>query len=780
MRRGREISFPRARGVAVRVAPGACVVVFVLLGLSRIGFAQIAPDQETARDSETLKINSDSDAADDGGAEYSGEIIVTGDRRARLRSEATTRTEVISRREIVQSGATNAADALEHQPGVEIRRGLRGRFLRLQGLDPQYVLILVDGERVAGRIDNAIDLTRIKASEIERIEIVKGASSALYGSDAIGGVVNIITRQSGRSSPSETESQAEAEIGYGNGRQSQFGATGETHASGYASVNQELFSTAFTSGWTHSGGYDLTPFTKRDEYAVALTDLVPAAERDRLVRKQGTTGPEFTDANFGNRSTLRLTDQFHINAGGQYRRLDQTLIDTAAPRQLIDRHNQTDDGMISVSPVLYLAKDGALRASYNYSRYYDTLTQDQRGSDALDRMETTDERIQEGKIQADYEVFDGHFFTLGSDFVFDELISERIDNEYAFRQRLAFFAQDEWTILDGAQTWKVSPGVRYEYDSQFGAQTTPKFATRYDLNSQLVLRGSAGAGYRAPSFKDLFFDFQNPGVGYQVIGNPDLEPETSVSYNAGLEYDPVDWLALTFNAYYNRISNLIDFTSVPARGTSSELATFQTQNIRKAYTRGVEFQSDFRIDHAWSFGVGYTLTDSRDEDQGIPLEGRAKHRGLYYFSYDSEKLGLGLALRGSVYGPQAYRQPKIAYAALNSRGQITINGNAYVEAFTQGREVVLFEPNPEFPRQSYKYRNPYHILDFRGYKNLGENLELFFGIDNILDTYEPELNPERPRFFYAGLTMRYSAAARDPGDQWRDAFEQGLPLDQMR
>lgn len=751
-----------------RFAPtifAALVLVAANMLLFRDGFAQV-PDQAEPplvieeEDSGDFDESTDSEnAGQDAELDYSGEIVVTGDRRARRRSEATTRTEVISREDIVKSGAVNAADALEFQPGVEIRRGIRGRSLRLQGLDPQYVLILIDGERVTGVIDNAIDLTRIKAGEIERIEIVKGASSALYGSDAIGGVVNIITR-SARGGALGPPIEAEVELAHGNGRSEQFSAEGDTRASGFIGLNHEIISTAFTTGWTRSGGYDLTPFTDRDRIATQLTDFVSTEERDRLIRKQSTTAPEFTDVNVGNRSVLRITDSFHVRAGGHYRLLDQTLVDTAAPRQILDRSNLTDDGMVSVTPILYLAKDGAVRASYSYARFYDRLEVDQRQSEALDREETQDERVQEGKVQLDYEFFDDHFITVGSDFIFDELISERIDAEYAFRQRLAFFAQDEWTVLDGPREWRVSPGLRYEDDSLFGSQTTPKFATRFNATSDLVLRASVGAGFRAPSFKDLFFDFQNPGVGYQVIGNPDLEPERASSYNAGVEYDPTEWLALTLNLYYNRIDNLIDFTAVPNQG--GELATFQTQNIRKAFTRGIEFQVDFRINDFWSFGVGYTLTDSRDEDQGIPLEGRAKHRGLYYFNYEYAPWQLGISLRGSVYGPQSYRSPKIAYASLDGNGQILINSNAYLEAATQMREVVLFDPRPQFPRQGFAYRNPYHILDIRGYKMFGENYELFFGVDNVLDMYEAQLNPEQPRFFYGGIRLRYESEREKP------------------
>ncbi len=459
----------------------------LLLAISCITFglhAQNEDEPEFVIEDETGDAASSNDSGDanpeSAERDYSGEIIVTGDRRARRRSEAVTRTEVITRQDIVKSGANSAADVLEFTPGVEIRRGIRGRSIRLQGLDPQYVLILIDGERVVGRVDNAIALTRIKSGEIERIEIVKGASSALYGSDAIGGVVNIITRRA-KGGAFGPPVEAEAEIAHGNGRRSQFGEEGTTRASGYVGLNEQFLSTGFTVGWVRSGGYDLTPFTERDRQALQLTDIIPQADRDTITRKQATTGPAFTDINIGNRSVFRFTENFHVRAGGQYRFLDQTLVDAAVPRQLLDRRNQTDDGMFSVSPILYLANDGAFRASYGFARFYDRLDVDQRQSDAFDRAEIQDERIQEGKVQLDYEFFDDHFISLGSDFIFDELISRRISAGYGFRQRLGLFAQDEWTVLRGANEWRVSPGVRYEADSRFGSQTSPKFAARHGL-----------------------------------------------------------------------------------------------------------------------------------------------------------------------------------------------------------------------------------------------------------------------------------------------------------
>ena len=121
-------------------------------------------------------------------------LVVTGSRTEHSVDESPVSVEVISREDIEQTGGRNVADVLDGQIGVNVQHSFQGSTVQLQGLDSKYILVLVDGERIGGRISGAIDLSRLYIENIERIEIVKGASCALYGSDAIGGVINIITR----------------------------------------------------------------------------------------------------------------------------------------------------------------------------------------------------------------------------------------------------------------------------------------------------------------------------------------------------------------------------------------------------------------------------------------------------------------------------------------------------------------------------------------------------------------------------------------------------------
>lgn len=703
-------------------------------------------------------------------ATTSGEIVVTGDRRSRPKSESPTRTEVIDRRYIEESGATTAAEVLGHHAGIEVRSGIRGRSIFLLGLDPRHVLILVDGERVAGRTDGAFDMTRIKAAEIERIEIVKGPSSALYGSDALAGVINIIRRKV------QSPVVASAEMGHGSGRKYHFGSGGDSQASGSLALDGEKLSTSMVAGWRRSDGFDLTPFTARDAQALLLAPLLADLQTDPILLKQAGTSPGVSEVFVGNRATYRPSDSWLWKASGTYRHIQQDLLDGAPPRQLIDRSNETHDGSFAIGSEIKFGRTALLTTGYNYSRFLDVLSQDQRGAEDLDRTEVQDERVQEARLQWDYQIAGNQNLSVGSDFLFEELASPRLTEAYAFRQRPAVFAQHEWKLNLGLPVTLV-PGARYEYDSWFGAQAAPKLAGRIEPGAGVLVRFGGGVGFRAPSFKEMFFDFVNAGVGYRVIGNPELKPERSNGYTAGLEQTIGKSWFWSVDLFYNSVSNLIDFQRVSG-GPGEELAVYQPRNIRRALTGGGEALLEYSWSRQLVLGLGYGHTESRDLLREIPLEGRVRQRGLYSIRWTNAAKTVVLNLRGSVFGPQATWEPKVALYSINEQGQLVRDADAFNKALTERREVALFERDPLAPQQSVRYRNPHHNLDVSVTLRAWQRYELLLGVDNVLDDYEPSLNPQRPRFFYFAFRIRYEEGPRS--ERLRPRMEQGLPLPEPR
>ena len=677
-------------------------------------------------------------------------IVVTGDKRPRPVSESITRTEVVDRKQIEEQGSRNLSDILKSQPGIEVREGIRGQEIRMQGLDPEYVLILIDGNRVTGRIDGAIDLSRIKAEEIERIEIIKGPASALYGSEAMAGVINIITRRS------DSPFFAQAEMQYGSGRELHFGSGNESHASVALGTSQEKFSNMFIAGWHRSDGYDLNPETEQKKQARILGRFLPGFEDEEIPTTEDQTGSAFRDLNVSDRFRYSIEENWDVDGSLSYRYLDQEIVDFSPPRAVLDRRNETHDAQAAISTRYEWSYPTALSLHYSHARFLDTLNIDQRRSDDLDSEETQEDRTHEFRAQLDYGL-GNHVLTGGLEGLIEEYVSPRIEGSgYGYRQRTAGFLQDEWQPFDAL--FYVTPGVRFEHDSQFGSQALPRLSARWDPADKWTLRFGAGQGYRAPSFKDLYFAFQNPGVGYQVVGNPDLEPEKSNGYNASVDYAATEWLWLSASGFYNSITNLIDFRRLSDR--SDDLTTYQTVNISKAFTRGLETMAETRFQKVWVIGLGYTFTDTYDKVQEIPLEGRARHRGFYSLSY-SPATGFGFSIRGHIEGHQPFYYEKDALLTFQNR-RFELDTSVVLPALYQNREFTLIDLDPDTPDYGYYLANANHTLDIRVRYRFWEYYEAFAGVDNVFDHYDAELDSRRPRFIYAGIKMTINTAPGRP------------------
>lgn len=195
------------------------------------------------------------EAPDEAPEEASEVVVVTGTRTERALSDSVVTTDVVTQEQVLESGASDASEVLESIPGVVVTRSFRGAGVQMQGLDSQYVLILINGQRMIGRRDGVLDLSRIPAERIERIEIVKGAASALYGSDAIAGVINIITREPEHGLSSQTVAS--------------FGSRNTLDASETLGQRNDTFSTVVDLGWHMTDGYDWDPSDEQTDASAA-------------------------------------------------------------------------------------------------------------------------------------------------------------------------------------------------------------------------------------------------------------------------------------------------------------------------------------------------------------------------------------------------------------------------------------------------------------------------------------------------------------------------------
>lgn len=609
------------------------------------------------------------------------DVVVTGSRVETPAGRAAVATETIRREEIEQSGARDAAELLEERAGLQLSRSFRGTELWLRGMDPQYTLVLVDGDRVPGRVGGAIDLSRYGVENIERVEIVRGPSSALYGSDAIGGVVNLITRDS------ERDFEAEAMAAYG--------------------LNHVVDATARVAGRPDphlrlrldGGLHYAAPFRRGDDEA--------------------TTGSERLLWTVGGRADWRPSERHRLRLTADYLQLTLRGVDEGAGAALFDRTQLQEQLRASVEHTIR-GRDGlTLVTRFTYSQFREQYLSDQRGSQALDSYE--DNREHMGQITAllrfTAEALGSHTFTVGYETLHRALDSDRLV-EVGDRSRFALFAQDEWIPWEGGDaSLTVVPGVRFDLDTQFGDQLSPKLSLRFDPVAQLVLRASYGRGFRAPSFQQLLLRFENPTVGYVVQGNPELGAETSHGVDVGLEWEPIEALKLSAGFFRNDLEDMIAIVTVD--DPSATGSVFSYANLATAWTMGLESLATLRVDDTLGLIAGYTLTETWDGEQERRLEGRARHR-------------VTLAAR------LAYEPWEISFVA---RGALMLDRVFYVDEDGDGLEEEIFG-------------EPVAQVDLRLAKRFTRHLELFVGVDNLLDAGDT-FTALRPFTVYGGARGRY-------------------------
>lgn len=543
-------------------------------------------------------------------------VVVTGSRTERTLGEAPVATEVISREEIAESGARDVAELLEERPGVLIDRSFAGAGPELQGLPADYTLILVDGVRQPGRVNGVIDLSRFALDDVERIEIVRGAGSALYGSDAIAGVINIITR--GVKRPLELSGQASL----GPRRQIDLGAS--------AGVKSGAWSTRLSGGRHSAAAFDLDP-----------SDIA-------------TTQAAFQQYDIADRSEYAPSRNFKLTASADYTRRSRQGIDLSGGGAVFDRDNLTQTANVWVKPELQLGQGTRLGVRASYGVFHDEFSLDQRGSAALDEDQHTRENIGQIGAQLDALLGKSQLLTAGSEGSYETLDTERLNGKRGERTRLGLYLQDEWTLSE-APLFVLLPGVRVDIDSQFGATPTPRIAARFDPVRELTLRATYGWGYKAPDFRELYLLFENPSVGYLVEGNTDLKPERSRNVNASIEYRPHRSVWLSFHGFYNSLQDRIDTVLAPSTDVGPQ--RFRYGNVNSALTRGLTASLSVSPLTGLRLEFSYDYTDARAKSDGNePLFGVPTERATASLRYREPSIGFETLWRASFVGSRPFYQ----------------------------------------------------------------------------------------------------------------------------
>jgi outer membrane receptor for ferrienterochelin and colicins len=597
-------------------------------------------------------------------------IVVTGTRTETPREASPVTTEIIDRKRLEESGTQTAAEALALRPGLWIERGVAGTSgVTMQGLGPQYSLVLVDGARQIGRTDGTLDLDRFATDDLEQIEIVRGPSSVLYGSDALGGVVNLVTRMPKDGVAVAALGRLDGRLGY--------------EARGRLAIGQPGYGGSLTVG-------------HRDASAIV----------DDRSADGATLFDAYGDTHVATKAIVRR-DAWRGDAAADYHRRDLRGVNATATGAVLDRRNVVETAS-SRAGMRWTGEATAVQLELAASVYRDQYVADQRMSDVLDQYQLTDENLVEARAQVAQQLTARHRGLVGGEVLREALDSDRL-SEPGDRMRAALFAQDEWRVTDDAL---VVPAARLDVDTQFGTHATPRLATRWQLTDTLVLRGSVGMGYRAPSFKEMLLLFSNPGAGYLVAGNPALEPETSISVQAGAEWQPTKWLWIGVDVHANRLRDMIAVIAQPT--AEGEPLMFSYDNIGRARTYGGEGYAIATSGRA-AIELGYALSRTRDLDLARPLEGIPQHRFTATARWRDKADGF----------------------------------DAFVAAVLTGHRPLYLSEDPLRATLT-----PRRIeVRARAGKRFRAGFGGFLGIDNALDSGDADLDRVYPRTVYAGVEV---------------------------
>jgi outer membrane receptor for ferrienterochelin and colicins len=553
------------------------------------------------------------------------QTVVTGTRTEQRLEDAVVPTEVITRAQIEAIGAKNLEQLLLQQPGVEIEYSFRGAAVSLQGLGPEYVLVLVDGERQTGRVGDVLDLTRYSLRDVERIEIVKGPAAALYGSDAIAGVINLITRRPMQ----KREVDGRAQGGFTNAPGQDVKAD-LLDARANAGTRLGWFEGHVGGGYQTAGPYDLDP------------------------RDVATSGAGYSRWDVDGKLAASLGEWLRVSAKADYLRRDLAAVDLAPSGAVVDRRERSEQFDASLRVDAKPLEHTHLALWGHTGLFRDQLQQDQRGAAFLDSYSASLDRIYSVDAQLDQQ-FDAHAITAGAQFLKESLFSSRL-YQLGERYRVGVFVQDEWDApeLGKGLKVKVLPGVRVDVDSQFGTAPTPRIAVKLDPHPNLTLRLSYGWGFRAPSFQELYLLFENTSVGNVVMGNPKLKPERSQAVNLSADVRlPLDgWLA-SASLFHTELTDLINIdTSAPIDPLTP--TQFKYGNVASAYAQGLEASLRMRLFRSTYLDLGYTLTDARDNVRQAALAGRSVHKVSAQLASRYRPAGLELVVRATWLGPRPF------------------------------------------------------------------------------------------------------------------------------
>ncbi|MGJ1418254.1 TonB-dependent receptor [Sphingobacterium spiritivorum] len=511
---------------------------------------------------------------------------------------------VIDRKTIELMGSRRLDEILKEQTGIAIVNntsgGARSVGVQMQGFSSQYIMILIDGQPMLGRNSGNFDLSRISVANIERIEIIKGASSCLYGSDALGGAINIITRL-GAITP-----QLHASLNYGSFQILDATLEGET------SFNNGKGSALVSANYYHTNGFN----------------------NNKQYMEGGTSVPPYTNMAVQGKVRHQVgSDQQHIGWNARLNTRSSDMTRVYSQDYATEDRQREHDFNTSVYFDKRFNEQWKSLSTYYFSYYKSDInvrTQQQQATLTNDKFSQYIHRLEQ-QVAYSSETFNA---TFGAGFNQEHM--EAVNN-FAARSQNSYFAYSQGN-KELLEQLRLTAGLRYDYTEGFGGKLSPSLGLQYTVIPQLILKTGIGSGFKAPDFKSRYQVFYNPAANYYVIGNEvlretltkmeeageiseirkyvvnqldrNLQAEKNTSFNAGFTWQISKQYTVEGSYFHHQLKNQINSIQV-ATGTRN-MAVYSYQNLPESVNKGFDVTVTAQPAEHLTVNAGYQYLIAKD------------------------------------------------------------------------------------------------------------------------------------------------------------------------
>jgi outer membrane receptor for ferrienterochelin and colicins len=571
-------------------------------------------------------------------------IVISGTRTPKLLSNSPVSIQVIDQETIEILTQGTLANALNFIPGVVVTRNVKGGYtIQMQGFDGDHVLVLINSQPLVSPAGSSADLDQINANEIEQIEVLRGAASVMYGSSAMGGVINIITKN-------YDENQANVSIQIANYTDaiSDDPLSYTTRVNASLSVNDWDYKVSVLH--INDTGFDYEPSTiSQDASGMKKSFINLSSKTDSL--------------NFFS------NDKTNAEIKYQYLTEDKSRPVSIVPGQdsIITYLSEVEQNQLDFTLSTDIFNDEQHKIQQGSWQLNSRYINHQETSGQSNSIRNTDINLAEINGQYVYsskniEVVSGgvvHFDNLQQ--IKPATDSIEIDDES--RQSIDAFIQANWI----ESSYQILAGIRSQHDSDFGFHSAARISTMNkfgDKDNSWQWRNGFGQGYRVPSLKERFYIFDHSNLGYMVLGSENLKPEESSTLNTTLSYNTEVFndlpllnqaqLSIEVNGHYSKTKDFIETVRDPEKSAETQLDISVYQNVAKATIQGLDFSIDLSFNE-WSGQINYSYLDARNEE-GKRLTQRPYHQIKTNITYHSYKHALDVLFYLVYQANEAYER----------------------------------------------------------------------------------------------------------------------------